>query len=147
MISPDSVLQELQKQFGIDDIKIFKIKQNIRSNTYHLVLQIDQHSSTKILAQGLVKLGLNSCRLEKYNPILRCANCQLYGHSRGACRRHTICAICARNHLTTVCPHVNEEMEHRCTNCYNSPNYRKHTADSASCPVFRSQMLERRRIY
>lgn len=103
----------------------------------------DKTSGT-LLNIGYVNVGLRNCRICLYRPVIRCANCQLYGHPEIRCKRNPICAFCAMGHQTISCTSINKQELRNCANCINLPNYQKHTANSPQCTTFINQIKYRK---
>lgn len=144
-VSTTTITKFIKEQTTITNTTIEKILQRPKSNNYHIILNMDSSDAQQLLTQKFLLIGLNTCHIRHYRPIIRCSNCQLYGHTSSTCRRDTICAKCSRGHHTNDCPFTLDSSQHRCTNCYLNDGYKKHTADSSSCPVFRSMLADRRR--
>lgn len=144
MIPTDDIINYLKDRSTDKNLTILKIIQREKSTSYHMVLNLEVNAAKELLAQKSISIGLNNCSIRIYRPILRCGNCQLYGHTKTNCRRNSICAKCAMGHQTLNCPYITDPSQHRCTNCYDQENYRKHTADSSLCPIFQSQLADRR---
>lgn len=117
-----------------------------KSNNCHIILNLEISAAHELLARRSLLIGLNKCNIRPYRPIIRCADCQLYGYTVMNCRRDPICDKCLRGHCTTECPFVNVPSQYRCSNCYNMDNYTKHTADSTMCPIYQSQLADRRKF-
>lgn len=144
-VTPENMVTRLKESsIPNDNIQIEKILRKEHSNIYHLVITLEAAIAQNLLAQKNICIGLNTCNIRPYRPIIRCANCQLYGHNFNNCIRHSICAKCSRGHQTQDCPHAGVPSQYRCTNCYNSRDYFKHTADSTKCPVYQAQLADRK---
>lgn len=146
-VSSSAIISFITEQTKISNIAIDKILQREKTNNYHIVLNMEFKEAQLLLHKKFLLIGLNTCHIRLYRPIIRCGNCQLYGHSAINCLRDSICAKCSRGHHTSECPYALDSSQHRCTNCYQNEGYRKHTADSNLCPVFRSILADRRTPY
>lgn len=143
-VSSSTIINYITEQTPILNINIEKILQKEKTNNYHMVLNMESKEAQLLLNKKFLLIGLNTCQIRFYRPIIRCGNCQLYGHSTINCLRDSICAKCSRGHNTSECPYFQDSSQHRCTNCYLSEGYKKHTADSNLCPVFRAMLADRR---
>lgn len=143
-VSSSTIINYITEQTPILNINIEKILQKEKTNNYHMVLNMESKEAQLLLNKKFLLIGLNTCQIRFYRPIIRCGNCQLYGHSTINCLRDSICAKCSRGHHTSECPYAQDSSQHRCTNCYLSEGYKKHTADSNLCPVFRAMLADRR---
>lgn len=145
--TPTAKILEYIKETTADcTITLEKIIKKENSSNYQMILNLDYNDAQKLLAKKSLLVGLNNCRIRIYRPIIRCGNCQLYGHSSANCRRESICAKCSRGHNTGDCPYANDRSQYRCTNCYTRTDYVPHTADSSSCPLYQSQLFDRRKL-
>lgn len=139
----DKLIQDLREHYGTSSINLNKYVKRKGASTYSIIIEVDKNLSSTLLNKHYLSIGLNSCRISVYRPIIRCANCQLYGHSTLNCRRKTICAYCSRGHSTDNCIYKNDKAQHRCANCIGSENYFRHTANSPLCPIYISQIKYR----
>ena len=64
--------------------------------------------------------------------IIRCFNCQKFGHLSGNCNSKTACKHCSEEHKNETC--TNKESESKCSNCKGT-----HDADSLNCPIYIKQ--------
>ena len=64
--------------------------------------------------------------------IIRCYNCQQFGHLSGNCHSKTACKHCSEDHKIEDCP--NKELESKCMNCRGT-----HDAVSLVCPTYTKQ--------
>lgn len=104
-------------------------------------------------------IGLQSrCRVYDNVFVLRCYNCQQFGHHSTDCELSAICAYCAGVHRTDGCRRKADAGTTCCTNCKKTGKTdTRHYASSAECPIlveaqekvkkatpfYRQQMLER----
>lgn len=143
----EQVLKLIQQHPGLTGdpyIRKHKIQQKTSSTYYQLILEMDKMSSDTLLKIGYLNVGLRNCRICLYRPVIRCANCQLYGHPAEHCKRQSICAFCAMGHKTINCANTNKQELMNCANCLNLPNYKKHTANSSQCTTFIHQIKYRK---
>lgn len=142
-VQPEYLINSLNSLYGDTTTKIEKIKQKEASPYYQLVIVTDARLAKHLLEKGYICIGFRGCRVARFRPIVRCACCQLYGHSANNCRRQPICACCAMGHLTPNCPNANIQNLINCTNCLSNENYIPHRADSPHCPLFISLLHSR----
>lgn len=107
------------------------------------MIQTDIITTNILMKLGFMRVGIRQCGVFIYKPIIRCANCQLYGHSKFNCKRKTIYAFCAMAHLTTSCPNNTNLDLMQCTNCIGREVHRPHMADSSLCPAYIDQLSYR----
>lgn len=144
-IDEENIKNQIKQNLGsiTTDINTIKTMQRPNAITYQLVLELDDQDAKILIRQGRIKLGFNSCRVLPYLPIIRCGKCQTYGHTEEKCTQKPLCRYCACNHGKRVCYFKNYPEQHKCINCYGSPNYFPHDAASPDCPEFQRQIQAR----
>lgn len=145
IIDEEKVKNQIKQNIGNSTTKINTIRtmQRPEALTYQLVLEFEDPEARILLRQGRIQLGFNSCRVQPYLPIIRCGNCQTYGHTEEKCRQKQICKYCACHHGKRVCYYKNYPEQHKCINCCGTPNYFPHDAASPDCPEFQRQIQAR----
>ena len=118
------------------DVKVVKAC-NKDPSTYRALIQVSNYIRT-LLKQNNDKLlvGLVNCKVYDHHPVLRCYNCQQYGHRAKGCTIPSGCSKCAENHKTTLCTKP-DSLNPTCINCIkaNLSDFH-HSADYSLCPVF-----------
>lgn len=144
----EKIREEIQKQYTtetpINIVKDPKIREG--SKTYHLVLEVEDWVAVNLLRQQQFKLHFNICQIQLYLPVIRCTNCQRYGHTQEKCRGQEVCRYCAGSHKknkTKYCYYMKRENEHRCINCLGIAGIFPHDAASRDCPAFQAQIQQR----
>lgn len=149
-IDEEEVIENIEKEIGQD------VKENSRktisrpkSKSYQLMIELEEPSANLLLSQARLHISLASCRITNYAPIIRCNNCQLFGHTQDKCRRQQTCAYCMNNHNSSTCPNKDNPSSHRCINCLHTidnegrPYNNQHSANSNQCYVFKDRFNER----
>lgn len=147
--SAQQILQHIKNYYGnetIDENNIIKTKNSKITKYYQMVIQTDLQLAAALLKDGYMKMGSRRCIISVYKPIIRCSNCQLYGHGAHTCVRISICAYCAQGHHSSVCPNGSLPELINCTNCLDTAGYVPHSADSSRCPVYVGQLVNRNNI-
>lgn len=129
------IKQYFQNDSSNNDINICKIKNKKAARFYQLIIETDQYTTTKLLSEGRLQIGTQRCRISVYRPVIRCFNCQLYGHGALACRRLSICAFCAQGHHTGNCTNTTNSEMVNCTNCLERTDYVRQTHQTAQCSL------------
>ena len=125
------------------DIKQFvdrKFNQNSKIRRFHssvnrkplLIIRISCHSeiSSKLLIEGIDIF--NNCEQYK-KPVIRCFNCQQFGHIAKYCSRICLFHNCgSQKHKNNTC--CNPSF---CVNC----NKEGHPSTSRDCPTFLSKKI------
>lgn len=141
---PEEVIQKLQDKYITEHPITFgkKIKRD-GAQTYQLVLETEGWLATHFLTQQKIYFGFSTIRIALYMPLIRCQNCQRYGHTKENCRNPTTCKHCAKQHRSNFCSLITgkkgrtiDTQQFRCINCINNPNFFPHEADSPDCPAF-----------
>lgn len=143
----EDIKNKIHETLGTDQtnfpVKLFKKKQS-RNN------ELNQHwllSVTLVSANILVDktrefyFGLQRSRIDYYQHVIRCNNCQNYGHQDNSCKFKSYCANCGETHHSLKCP---KPETNYCRNChiYNArchPNERvncNHKASASDCATF-----------
>lgn len=130
----------------MDETSIIKIKNSKSSKYYQMIIDTESYLTSILLKEGFLLVGTRRCRVTAYRPVIRCSNCQLYGHGAHSCTRLSICAYCAQGHHTNACPNTSIPELKNCTNCLERLGYVPHTADSSCCLVYGEQLLQRNNL-
>lgn len=125
------------------ELTILKTLHKKSEKYYQMVVEADSQTAVDLLSVGSVNIGDRQCNISVYRPIIRCSNCQLYGHGSTSCLRQPICAFCARGHSTSVCEYAQQKGQINCTNCLERMDYKPHSADSPICPKFKEKIVQR----
>ena len=137
---------EFIKQFSLmnkidDHITIHVIKPLRNKPTVFQVFA----SVSKVLRDGLsyhkdrIIVGLMSCKIYDRHQVMRCNNCQHFGHFAKACPtpEEPFCGKCSENHRTDSC----EKYERKCINCVRSENGDcNHAVTYHGCPAVIKQI-------
>lgn len=116
---------------------------------YDVVISCDFTTFGFIMQRQKLKIGWYLLRVHEQLNVLRCYNCNAYGHTGKQCiEPDNICPICAEKHLIRDCP----KTATKCINCVRANQSLglqldiKHTAWSHDCPTYLHKMdLKRRR--
>lgn len=131
-ISQETLKYELSKQCN-EEIKILNAVKTKSANLNHWRFQSSPSQAKKLLQKRRLTVLMNTYTLIKYVKIMRCSNCQNFGHTPRFCNKVSYCANCANEHLTNQC---NNESE-ACVNCLRvDHNQYHHKATSLACPVY-----------
>ena len=128
---PISVSTKDIKQVVGTDAEVHRLNlcgTEIPSKTVSFLLKRD--CAKEIIAQG-IKLGdkIHHCSPQRKIKIIRCFNCQSFGHRAKTCVKSSICAWCGQNHDTGMCASVTAY----CANCGEN-----HPAYSNCCQIYKN---------
>ncbi|GBM65821.1 hypothetical protein AVEN_12881-1 [Araneus ventricosus] len=122
----ENITKELSNQ-GVTHVRRITIRRNGQLlNTKHLVLTFSSAKLPEYIKAGYMRLSVRA-----YIPnLLRCFNCQLFGHSKLAYRGTLTCARCAEvGHDSTDCT-----AKEKCINCKGN-----HTSFSRDCSAWKQE--------
>ncbi|CAG9822168.1 unnamed protein product [Phaedon cochleariae] len=103
------------------------------------IIECDHEMRTDILERGRLYLGWVACQVRDHVRIVRCYNCQNYGHLASKCRNKTSCGICSKEHPTKEC---NKE-DKKCINCKINKMPEEdcaHEANDINCPTYNKRI-------
>lgn len=144
LIQPEEVTEKILDDINLElPITIHKKIQREKAQTYQLVLEVDDTIALYLMKSGRLLIGFNSCKISEYRPVIRCANCQRYGHSEVNCGFQASCAYCTRTHNSSTCSTKNDPSKFHCVNCLHSDDYFPHSADSNKCPIYKYNLQRR----
>ena len=82
-------------------------------------------------------VGSQTCKVYDRVFVLKCYNCQDFGHHSKDCKNVPKCGYCAGNHETRTCTVKGNSGSSSCVNCTKKDHADKaHEANSLSCPVY-----------
>lgn len=143
-MNPDEIINNLRSLYPSEyPINLVRIKQRDKATLYHLIIEAEAYIASHLLKQQKIVIGFNSCRIAPYQPILRCKNCQLFGHVEQNCRQQAVCEFCAGRHGPKYCYFQKRPQEQRCRNCFGTPNEFPHAASSSECPALQYYISQR----
>lgn len=151
-ITSDEIITKIKRENDqISEITLHKVISRENAKTHQLVLELEAHNADRLLKQGKLLLGFVVCKLAIYAPIIRCNNCQRYGHTGETCIRQKACAYCTKIHDTHQCPEKNKPDKHKCINCMRSKDDTGehldhcHSANSTDCYIYQDRIHFRNR--
>lgn len=100
----------------------------------------------KLMSSGFIFVGYDYCNVYDALDLLRCYNCNKYGHSSKACKNKICCPRCSGEHSVKEC----KSTELKCSNCVstekqgNSSIDVNHAVWDSSC-IFYNNLLTKLR--
>lgn len=119
---PSTLLMYIRKQNDIiftsnsecSILRMWPTKKN--NNIYQATLQVDMSTYNKLLSQGHLLVGLDSCTVYDAIHVPRCFKCNQYFHSKNSCKNEVSCPICSKAHNLENCP---SGSKLHCSNCFS----------------------------
>lgn len=104
-----------QNKIDNDEQKSLKIiyTSPIKNNEYYVKVEGDMHVIKSLLQKENISVGWNRCRVFEELGIIRCFNCNKYGHLSKFCTNDNSCPKCAGDHKIKECK---AEIS-KCSNC------------------------------
>ena len=95
----------------------------------------NQTTANKLITNGIT-IGTKAlpCEPVQRIKVIRCFNCQSYGHIGRHCKNQTRCVKCGDNHAPVQCC---DNITH-CCNCSSN----NHSANSNTCPIYQSRLKQ-----
>lgn len=121
-------LEMMQNEFKC----VHKFKHKTDLMRKHWVVECSARVRNELRKKDRVYVGWQSCRLKDYNPLVRCYNCQAFGHVSKFCRNKAVCPHCSGEHGRDKC--VNREKPGICVNCKYAGKSHDHETGDRDCP-------------
>lgn len=137
----DITYEEMNNDFRC----VHKYKSRSDPNKSHWVVECTAKIRNEVRKKERIYVGWQCCRIKDYNPVVRCYQCQAFGHVAKFCRNKVVCPHCACEHDRQRCP--NKERPGICVNCKFSGKTFDHVTGDRGCPeVERATRLALERI-
>ncbi|CAD0204056.1 unnamed protein product [Chrysodeixis includens] len=131
------LLKGLKEEDDRIEVKYRKRARNLLTD--HVVLKVSPEIWRRLTQAKVVHMDLQRIRVADQSPLIQCARCLGYGHTRRLCEAsQDTCSHCGGEHLSKDCEGKKDGNSPRCTNC-SSANLEtvNHSAFSRECPVRR----------
>ena len=104
----------------------------------HAVLEVSPQLHRRMLEGGTVHIGLQKRPVEDQSPLVQCAKCLGFGHTKTLCKeRDQLCNYCGEQHSWQDCPSRSSGDPPQCKNCVRAKENTTaapHVAFSPTCP-------------
>lgn len=138
-----SVIKQNELQENIKDFKLKILrKSNVLNKRFNIIFEVDSSSYNLLINKEIINIGWSRCRVFNDYGIVRCYNCNKYGHLQKDCKNKIMCAKCSGDHDTKQC--MDESDNCKCVNCIDSNDKFKmnldinHPAwDYANCETYK----------
>lgn len=145
--SDDEIVEHLRAQnqklfVGLEgDEKSLRVRYRKRARNAlqcHPVLEVSPLLHRRVLELGTVHIGLEKRQVEDQSPLVQCAKCLGFGHTKSLCREsHQLCNYCGGMHSWQDCQTRAQGGQPKCKNCTRAKiteSTEPHVAFSDECP-------------
>ena len=127
---------------NVSEIRAYKGKS---VKLYKAIIRVSNLIRSIIASQGdRVFLGAGTHKVYDSFYVLRCYNCQQFGHHSSQCTNNKVCGFCSGGHQTIDCNlKNNNQSAPTCINCKLESNSDCiHEAGSFDCPILKRKQRE-----
>ena len=114
-------------------------KKNTAFNTW--VVTLPESYAELLIQEKYLNFNFLTVTVKPFLTIIRCYNCQNFGHFSTACNFETVCATCSETHKTTDCTSESQ----LCVNCFHHSRdiqQSRHCASSSQCHTYQQLLLK-----
>lgn len=120
-VSDESIIDRVIKQNELDrndsnlNLKILR-RTNVFNKKFNIIFEVDSSSYNLFINKQRMNLGWNRYMVFNEYGIIRCFNCNKYGHLQKECKEKKVCGKCSKDHDTKDC----DNSSVGCINCITS---------------------------
>lgn len=124
----------------LEVIYVAPLKKN--NNIFRATIRVSNLIRSAISNQNdRLFVGSQTCKVYDRIFVLRCYNCQDFGHHSKDCKSGATCGFCSGKHETRTCPIKTNSGQSSCANCAKANHEdTNHEANSLYCPVYLEQL-------
>jgi hypothetical protein len=111
---------------------VHKFKHREDQTKKHWVVECSARVRNELRKKERLYVGRQCCRIKDYNPLVRCYNCQAFGHVSKFCKNKVVCPHCSGEHERSRCE--NKEKPGICVNCKFARRPYEHETGDRDCP-------------
>lgn len=133
LLKGDCSVEEEGDDVGFEIIRKIPTK----SGKVNWLVGVRKDLSEILVSKRRICIDMERYRLVNFIPVVRCFNCQSFGHTAVKCENEAKCVKCAGQHNFKDC----SVADIACSNClssFGSDIDASHRADSSDCPFFKS---------
>lgn len=130
----ERIITQNKLETTLSDLKVVHTSKPIKKR-YNLTMECTHQLRDVLLKRENIFVGWMRCKVYEDLKIIRCYNCQKYGHIAKECKNSLRCPRCAENHSSNDCQNENKN----CANCcdakqkYNLDLDTQHTVWDSNC--------------
>lgn len=117
------------------DDKTLKVRYRKRARNdlqCHPVMEVAPKLHKRILEQGHVHIGLEKRTVEDQSPLIQCAKCLGFGHTKALCKeKEQACNYCGDIHSWQDCPVRKQGGPPKCRNCTKAQKGATHNTNTS----------------
>lgn len=124
------------------DVMDVKYAKQEKNKKWTLYVEVNGKTYEKCMERKFINIGWDTSNIYEDFSILRCYNCNGFGHKSDNCNRHTNCGYCAGDHTSQNC----KEEFATCVNCshanakYKENNDTNHHPYSSKCKILQKKI-------
>lgn len=120
-MTADEILTKLREQNATifhekSFMQIFTVTAAANSERYVFKMECDPQTFTAIMSVGKLRIGWDICVVQEIVDVLRCFNCNTFGHPSKYCKEKLTCPKCSGDHSIGDC----KSEEAKCINCVSA---------------------------
>lgn len=149
----DAFLTALYRQNILDELSIKEDdfikstrivrRRNVNNGRKWLGLELEAEVRNHLISsKEKLFIGWARCRFDDDVEVVKCSNCQKFGHVHKYCTNKTpTCGICALNHQSLSCPHKDDpKFIPTCAACKYYNKQADHRCGSQECLTYKSRL-------
>lgn len=132
-VTKDEIETGIKAVYGDAEIDIFK-REGTFTGTVKVLFKSEDELRAAMAAP--IKIASQRCIVDEYEirpRVIKCNNCQKFGHIARLCRSKTKCGKCALGHETRSCT-INDAKKFKCAHCEGN-----HSSGYRGCEVVQSK--------
>ena len=139
VMSEAEIIDEVKKTYPEATSEVFMRKNNKGEKVPTGTVKIKFASRDELDAAMKTCINMFSQRLAveefQFKPrVIKCHNCQIFGHIAMRCKHPAKCGCCSAAHSTKDCPHQSDPDKFKCSHCTG-----KHITGDKACKKFQAR--------
>lgn len=128
LVGADLTLDQFQDEFQC----VHKFGHKTDRTRKHWVVECSARVRNEVRRKERLYVGWQCCRVKDYNPLVRCYQCQAFGHVSKFCKNKVVCPHCSGEHDRSRC--TNKNKPGICANCKFAGKNHNHETGDRECP-------------